>query len=268
MWGTVAAGWGEHADYVDERGAEATVRMIELAELRPGDRVLELACGPGGVGLAAAPLVVPGGEVVLSDYAEEMTAIAQERIDARGTENATTKVLDLERIDEPDASYDVVLSREGVMFASDHAQAAGEIARVLRPGGRAAIAVWGARERNPWLGCVLDALGAQVGMPIPPPGIHGPFALSDPAELERLLAGAGLRDVHVEEFPADYRAESFEEWWSRTSALAGPVANIVRALPADAAGELDARLREAVAPYETAGGLDFPGMTLIASARR
>jgi ubiquinone/menaquinone biosynthesis C-methylase UbiE len=268
MWGSVAAGWEENADFVDERGADVTERLLALARLRPGDRVLELACGPGGVGLAAAPLVAPGGEVVLSDIAEEMTAIAQRRIEERGVPNATTRVLDLEAIDEPDASFDAVLCREGVMFAADHARAAGELARVLRPGGRVAIAVWGARERNPWLGVLLDSLSAQFGMPIPPAGIHGPFALSDAAELERLLAAAGLRDVRVEEFPAGYRTAGFEEWWTRTSALAGPVANLVRALPGEVQEEIEDRLRAAVIPYETAEGLDFEGMTLIASARR
>src|SRR5262249_8674006 len=72
MWSSVAAGWAEHADYADARGAETTARMLELAALRPGERVLELACGPGGLGLAAAVQVALAGEVVLSDVAPEM----------------------------------------------------------------------------------------------------------------------------------------------------------------------------------------------------
>jgi ubiquinone/menaquinone biosynthesis C-methylase UbiE len=95
--------------------------------------------------------VAPGGEVVLSDVAAEMTAIAAARAEARGLGNVRTRQLDLERIDEPDGSYDVVLCREGLMLVPDPARAAGEIRRVLRPGGRAALAVWGPRERNPWL---------------------------------------------------------------------------------------------------------------------
>src|SRR3954451_19046883 len=159
MWAGVAGGWAEHADYVDARGEAATAKMLELSAPRPGERVLELACGPGGLGLAAAERVGPDGEVVLSDVAAEMTAIAARRAAERGLTNTTTRELDLERIAEPDASYDAVLCREGLMFALEPARAVAEIRRVLRPEGRFALAVWGPRKRNPWLGIVLDAVG-------------------------------------------------------------------------------------------------------------
>ena len=75
---------GEHAAYIDARGAHVTARMLELTGPRPGERVLELACGPGGLGFAAAELVAPGGEVVVSDVVPEMTAIAAARAAALG----------------------------------------------------------------------------------------------------------------------------------------------------------------------------------------
>jgi SAM-dependent methyltransferase len=230
--------------------------------------VLELACGPGGLGIAAAEHVAPGGEVVLSDVVAEMTTIAAARASARGRTNVSTRVLDIESIDEPDGSYDVVLCREGLMFALDPTRAAGEIQRVLRPGGRVAIAVWGPRERNPWLGLVLDVVSDQLGVPLPPPGIPGPFSLADSERLAGLLAGAGLDDVMVSELPVPLRAASFEEWWSRTSALAGPLAKLLASLPAETGQQLRARAREAVRPYETADGLEIPGMTLIARGSR
>jgi ubiquinone/menaquinone biosynthesis C-methylase UbiE len=268
MWAGVAPSWEEHADYVDARGAAITERMLELAAPQPGERVLELACGPGGPGLAAAVRVAPGGEVVLSDLAAEMTAIASARAAAAGIDNVTALELDLERIDQPDGSYDLVLCREGLMFAPDPARAACEIARVLRPGGRAAIAVWGPRERNPWLGVVLDSVSAQLGKPVPPPGVPGPFSLDDAEELAGLLDHAGLTGVAVEEILAPMRVGSFDEWWARTSALAGPLAAILASLPDDAAVALRARAREATRPYETPDGLRFPGVTLLATGRR
>src|SRR3954469_17877698 len=122
MWASVAGGWGVHADYADARGAAVTARMLDLADPRPGERVLELACGPGGPGIAAARRVAPDGEVVLSDVAVEMTAIAAARAEEAGVRNVSTAVLDLEQIDQPDDSYDVILCREGFMFALDPAQ--------------------------------------------------------------------------------------------------------------------------------------------------
>jgi ubiquinone/menaquinone biosynthesis C-methylase UbiE len=268
MWAGVAPSWEEHADYVDARGAVVTDEMLDRAAPRPGERVLELACGPGGLGLAVAERVAPGGEVVLSDVVAEMTAIASARAVAIGLENVTTIELDLERIDQPDGSYDLVLCREGLMFAADPARAMREIARVLRPGGRVAIAVWGPRERNPWLAVVLDSVSAQLGRPSPPPGVPGPFSLSDADELARLHDHAGLTGTAVEEVPVPMSVGSFDEWWARTSALAGPLATILSSLPEEAALALRARAREAVRPYETPAGLEFPGVTLLATARR
>jgi SAM-dependent methyltransferase len=269
LWARVAGGWAQHADYADARGAQSAERMLELAEVGAGDRVLELACGPGGLGFAAAERVGPGGEVVLTDVAEEMTAIAAARGAELGLGNVAFRRLDLERIEEPDASYDVVLCREGLMFALEPDRAVAEIRRVLRPGGRAAVAVWAARERNPWLGLMMDVVSAHTGAPVPPPGIPGPFALGDAGALRRLFDDAGLADVRVGELSVPLRAASFDEWWGRTTALAGPLSAILAAMPEEAVRALRERARVAVRPYETAsGGLDFPGETLIAAGRR
>jgi len=268
MWAAVAGSWGKHAGYVDARGARITAKMLELSAPQPGERVLELAGGPGGVGLAAAPLVAPGGEVVVSDVASEMTTIAAARAAALGLDNVITCELDVEQIDQPDGSYDVVLCREGLMFALDPARAAREIRRVLRSGGRVVLAVWGPREKNPWLGVVLDSVSAQIGAPVPPPGIPGPFSLDDPDRLTGLLSDADLSDVVVSELPMPLHADSFDEWWSRTSSLAGPLAGMLASLPEDAARALHRRVQEAVSAYETPAGLDFPGVTLLAAGRR
>jgi ubiquinone/menaquinone biosynthesis C-methylase UbiE len=267
MWAGVATRWGEHADYVDARGAQVTDALLELTRPQPGERVLELACGAGGVGLAAAERVGPAGEVVLSDVVPEMTAIAERRAAALGLGNVSARVLDLEAIAEPDGSYDVVVIREGLMFALDPVRAAGEIRRVLRRGGRAAVAVWGPRERNPWLGVVFDAVSELTGAQVPPPGVPGPFALDDAGRLAGILAGGGLEDVAVTELPVPLRAASFDEWWSRTTAIAGPLASRLAALPEPARQALRARLEEDTRPYLTADGLEIPGVTLLASGR-
>jgi SAM-dependent methyltransferase len=258
MWQSVAPGWGEHADYVDARGAGLTARLLELARVAPGDRVLELACGAGGLGLAAADRA---DEVVLSDVAPAMVEIAAARARERGIE-VETLTLDLDAIEQPDASYDVVLCREGFMFAADPARAADEIARVLRPGGRMALAVWGPRERNPWLGIVLDVVSEHIGAPVPPPGVNGPFALGDAGELRAALAP--FADVAIEEVEVPLRAGSFDEWWSRTTALAGPLGQFLKQLPET---ELRARARDRVHAHLTADGLDIPGVSLVASGR-
>jgi hypothetical protein len=107
-----------------------------------------------------------------------------------------------------------------------------------------------------------------VGAPVPPPGIPGPFALEDRDRLARLLTGAGLAEVVVDEVAVPLHDDSFDAWLARTSALAGPLAKRLALLPDPARRELRDRLEQAVRPYRTAGGLDFPGVSLVAAARR
>ena len=134
IWASVAPNWAQHADYLDERGGAITAAMLDRVALQPGDRVLELACGPGGVGLVAAERVGETGEVVLSDVAVEMTTIAEKRASELGMTNVRTAVLDLEQIDQPDDTYDVVLCREGLMFAVEPDRAAARDASRAPPG--------------------------------------------------------------------------------------------------------------------------------------
>ena len=268
MWSGVAPAWGEHAEYADNRSLELTQRLLERAGITAGQRVLELACGPGGAGLAAARIVGDTGEVVLSDVAPEMVAIAAARAEAHGGGNIRTLVLDLEAIDQPDETYDAVVCREGFMFAVDPGRAACEVRRVLRPGGRASLAVRGPRAQNPWLALVFDSVSAELGMEVPPPGVPGPFARSDAAELRTILDAAGFADVLIEEVAAPVRGVGFDEWWRRTRALAGPLASMLAAMAPETGAAVEARLRAAVRPYESAAGLDLPGVSLLASGRR
>ena len=268
MWGAVAPGWEQNADFVDRRGGALTAAMLDAVSLKSGERVLELACGPGGLGMEAAELVAPDGEVVLSDIAPQMTAIAAERAQARGLTNVNTRELDLEAIDEPDETYDAVLSREGIMLVPEPARAAGEIHRVLRPGGRASVSVWGPRERNPWLTAMLEAIGAQLGGTFPPPGMPGPLSLGEDGKLHAALSDGGFADAEIREVEVPWRGADFEDWWQRTTSLAGPVAKLLEAQPTEAVDAIRAHAREALSAYETKDGLEIPGVTLVGTARR
>ena len=268
MWASAAPAWGEHADYVDTRGAAVAEAMLDAARLQPGERVLELACGPGGVGMAAAAIVGPNGEVVLSDVAPEMTAIAADRATNAGLTNVTIYVVDLERIEYPEASFDAVLCREGLMLVPDPATAVHECHRVLRPGGRAVFAVWGPRKRNPWLGLLFDAVTAETGMPVPPPGIPGPFSLEAPGKVGELLVGAGFTDVAVREIPSPVHASSVDEWWSVVPSLAGPIARVLASLPAEVSAAIRARADAALADFATADGYELPGVSILGVGTR
>jgi SAM-dependent methyltransferase len=254
MWDAVSVAWADHADFIDGRARPLTERMLELAAIKPGERVLDLAAGTGGLGIAAAQR---GASVVITDIAPGMIAAASARASRAGVD-VETRVVDMQAIDEPDDSFDVVLSRDGLMLVPDPAAAAAEIRRV---GGRFVVAVWAAPERNPWLSTIFRVLAEETGMQVPPPGMPGPFSLGDPDRLRGVLGD----HVSVEEISLPYRAGSFDEWWSRSSVLAGPMAQMLKSLPAPALEALRAKVREAAARFVTADGIEFPGVGLVAA---
>ena len=265
LWASVADNWIARVDYLEERGAAVTKRLVERAAVVRSDRVLALADGTGGLGVAFA---ASADWVVTSDVVPAMVEAARRRAQELGVENLTAQVIDIEDIDAGDASFDVVVSREGFMFAVDPQRTFDEAARVLRPGGRLAAAVWGTPADNPWLAIVMEAVSDAVGHPVPPPGMPGPFALSDEVALTGYAEHAGLVDVALDRVDVPFHAASLESWWEHTTALAGPVAQIVKGFDEPTLSSLMAELRTRLAPYATSDGFELPGVSLVVSARK
>jgi ubiquinone/menaquinone biosynthesis C-methylase UbiE len=267
MWDSVAPGWEANAEFVDRHLAPATEALLDAAAIGEGSAVLELACGPGGAGLCAAARVGPGGTVVLADVAPEMVAVAARR--GHGRAQISTVVCDQGAIATADDRFDAVIARHGLMFAEDHVAAVREATRVLRGGGRYAAMTWGSREQNPWLGCVLDAVGEQFGVPFPPPAVRGPFSLDDPALLRNVLQDGGLEDVAVQSLATPMPAASLQAWWERVPKLAGPLAIALEGMEPEVREAIEQR---ALAAGERASSREgdevvFPGMVLIGSGR-
>lgn len=265
MWDNVAPGWEANAAFVDAQLGPATEAMLDAAGVGEGVAVLDLAGGPGGAGLAAANRVGSGGSVLLSDVAGEMVAVAARRASAYS--QTTTAVFDQSTIPLDEASFDAVINRHGLMFAEDPVAAVVEAVRVLRPSGRYAAMTWDRRERNPWLGLVLNAVGDQFGVPFPPPDVRGPFSLDSVDELTSVLNAGGLLDVAVRVVKTPMRAASLNEWWERVPKLAGPLAMALAGMEPDVRQAIADRAMEAGAQAATqeTDGIVFTGSVLIGS---
>lgn len=258
MWEVVAPGWRSHAEAIDRHLAVATEALLDGALIGEGTEVLETACGPGGVGLAAA---ARGAHVTFSDTAPSMVAIAADRAGS-----AATIVCDQSAVDAPDETFDAVVCRHGLMFVDPPEAAVREAARVLRPGGHYGAMVWADRADNPWLGIVFDAVGEHLGAPVPPPGAPGPFTLGDPDRLSAALTAGGLADVTVRRIDAPFPFNSLEEWWDLVPAIAGPLASALRSMrPEDREAIRDRAWPNAEAVYD---GRSLAGAVLVATGVR
>jgi ubiquinone/menaquinone biosynthesis C-methylase UbiE len=268
MWDNVAESWQRNADFVDRQMADATAALLAAVEVKAGDAVLDLACGPGGAGLAAAALVGDSGRVVLADVAPSMVEVAAER--AAGLPQVSTARFDLAAVEAPDGSFDAVICRHGLMFAESPVDGVREAARVLRPGGRYGVITWDSRAANPWLGLILDAVGEQFGVPFPPPTVPSPFSLDDRDRLRSLLAEGGFDDVSVQAIATPMSAESLEAWWQRVPQLAGPLAVALAGMEPDVRDEIRERAFRAGASVArtTEGGIELDGSALVASGLR
>jgi ubiquinone/menaquinone biosynthesis C-methylase UbiE len=266
-WEEAAAGWVRSQELMRSFAAPVSHWMLDAVAPQPGQRVLEIAAGLGETGMLAAELVAPVGGVIVSDQADAMLAGARQRAVELGLSNIEFQVINAEWIDMTVASVDIVLCRWGLMLMADPPAALGEMRRVLRSGGRVALAVWDSIEHNPW--AQLPALELlERGLTTPPaPGTPGPFALSRAEGVYELLESAGFAEVDVESLPLHRRHASFEEFWETTLDLSRAFHDVVLERPQAEIVEIEAAVRARLQPFTSADGvLDIPARTLVASA--
>jgi SAM-dependent methyltransferase len=267
-WERAAEGWGRQAERTRRIGMPVSSWMIEHAALQPGMRVLELAAGPGDTGFLAAELIQPGGTLISSDGAEAMVEVARRRAAELGITNAEFTPLELEWIDLETATVDVVLCRWGVMLSVDPGAVLHEIRRVVRPGGRTAIAVWDEAAANPWATIPTDVLVERGLAERPPPSGPGMFALAAPGRLQEALEDAGFIEVMVEAIPLPRRYAGAEEFVAEIRDLSVAFGEALAGVSEDVRTEVTAAIGERLEPYrdETGEGFMLPGSSLGAAA--
>jgi ubiquinone/menaquinone biosynthesis C-methylase UbiE len=262
----IAPGWERWRARIEEVTAPVREWMIKALALRPGDTVLELAAGAGDTGFEAAAIVGERGRLISTDFSPAMLQIARRRGAELGRGNVHYRVMDAERVELDADSVDGVLCRFGYMLMPDPAAAFAETRRVLRPGGRVALAVWGAPERNPWATIGFGLLIERGHMPPPEPGAPGPVALASEERLRALLEGAGFTVVRTEEVPLRFTFRDIDDYTTFATDTGGPAALVLRELPEDERAAMKTQLRAAFAPFRAAGGYEIPGVALCAAA--
>jgi SAM-dependent methyltransferase len=199
FWDRRADAWERRADALNAFSDAYGIAAMEALDVQPGERVLDLGCGPGTTAVELANRVAPDGEVVGVDISPAMVAAAERRAAAAGVTNVRFAAVNAQT-GSLGAEFDAAYSRFGVMFFSDPVAAFANIGRSLRARGRLACAVWGPITDNPWMFVPTMAAGPvlKAEMTIPGPNEPGPFSLADRDHVIGLLSEAGFVDIAVD----------------------------------------------------------------------
>lgn len=268
QWNGAAVGWNEHSGYMDEHTGVVSQRLVEAAQIKDGDRVLDVACGYGEPALTAARKVGSQGSVIATDISAEMLNFGRERAAANGVENIEFMQSDASSLDFSAESFDAAVSRWGIIFDPDGEGAAANVRGFLKPGGRFAISSWGPPERVPFLAIPMKTAMAKLEIAPPPPGTPGPLSRPTPEAIGGLLEGGGFSDIEVQELEVTFELESAEEFTEFTKAIAAPIVAMISPQPEDVQRETWQAITDAVA--ETADGegrISLANQVLVAAGQ-
>lgn len=266
-WNKFSPGWKKWDTLMMNFMRPIGDEIIQRLHLGPEAVVLDVASGTGEPGLSIAAMR-PNGQVVSIDIAEAMLAVARENAARRGIANFRTEVADVCELPFADASFDAISCRFGFMFFPDMQLAAREMARVLKPGGRLATAVWAGPEQNFWVTASMGIINKHLQLPPPPSGAPGMFRCAQPNLIASLFRLAGLQ--HVAETPVSTAlpAGTAAGYWEIMTDVAAPVAGALgQATPAQRAA-IEHDVLELIQQRYPSGSVNIPAGTLVISGEK
>ena len=267
-WNRVAAGWDKWDQFFDRNMAFINHRLIADARVRPGLKVLDLGSGTGYPALLAGEVVGAEGSVVGIDLAESMLAVAARKAKRLGLHQVSFRTGDVTTLPFEGGSIDAVISRFCLMFLPEIPKAAEEIARVLKPGGYVAAAVWSGPDRNPFIRIPMDVIKTITPLPPPDPEAPGIFRLAKPGDLAGHFERAGLTPLDDEEFTAEVTYATAEEFFRGLMDIAAPIQNLFSTLTPAQQTEAERGIIKTVGEYRGPQGIALPMAVRIVSARK
>jgi SAM-dependent methyltransferase len=266
QWDQAASGWDKWSELIEEGVGVVSERLVELAGVEPGSRVLDIAAGYGEPTVTAAKAAGSEGSVVATDIAAQMLDFARKRAAAAGIENVEFVESDAISLDFPADSFDAALSRWGIIFDPDGEGAAARVKEFLKPGKRFAISGWGPPERVPMLGIPIRTAMTRLELPPPPPGTPGPMSRPTPEAICGLLEAGGFTDVSAEEMEIVLEFDSAEAFTEFIREIAPPVSAMISPHPKEVQDEVWGAITEAAREHAGDDGkLSLTNMTLVAS---
>jgi SAM-dependent methyltransferase len=261
--------WIACQEALDQRFVPLTELLITRARVRPGECVVDVGCGTGATTLHLAGAVGAYGSVLAVDISDPLLAVARRRLMQDGHTNVRLVLGDAQVHRFERASYDLVISRFGVMFFEDPIRAFRNLLGALRPGGRLAFVCWRPLEDNPWFALSLEVGIEKLGPPEPKPArAPGPLALAEPDYIDEILSAAGFAGVQIEPVDTWLPGAGSAREEAELASQVGPLARLLRERDADAAMRelLIEELAGRLIPCLTADGMRLPARLHLVTA--
>jgi SAM-dependent methyltransferase len=268
QWNKDGAAWRRWTPTLERWYGVATRQMLDLARIQPGQRILDVAAGAGEPAVSAAERVGPGGYVLATDISEGIVELALQVARERGLKQIETRAMDGEKLDLPDASFDAVLCRLGLMYMPHPVTALREWRRVVRPGGRVAVAVFSTPDRNSWGAVPASIIRRRAQLPPPVPGQPGPFSLGGPGLLENVFRQAGFADPEVRAVPVPHSAASAAEYVRVAREAFGGFKAMMAHLPPQECESVWNEVEGSMRSFESPAGFEVPGECLVCAATK
>ena len=268
-WSGSAPFWEKHRDIIRQMFAPVTQALIEDGRIGSRHEVLDIASGPGEPALSIAAVVGPEGKVFGIDPVPEMVAAARRATDQLGFRNAKFDVASADRLPFPADTFDAVVSRFGVMFFPSPVDAVLEMLRVLKPGGKLALAVWHFAESNPFHYELQRVIGRYVDSPPPEPDAPDAFRFASPGKLRNVLGEAGAMAPSERLLQFTVQAPiSVEDFWIMRCEMSEKIREKVAMLSREQLTEVKRQALEALRGYSTDRGMSFPAEVLIVTGTK
>jgi ubiquinone/menaquinone biosynthesis C-methylase UbiE len=269
VWRESAMYWTKHSETIHQMFAPLTRALIERTGIHKGQTVLDIAGGAGEPSLTIAETVGPEGSVTCTDGVAEMVEAARAGAQRRGLTNVQFRQCAADSLPFADNSFDVVVSRLGLMFVPDPVVALRGMLRVLKPGGRLAFAVWGKSDVNPFCYLVTRVMDQHVKSPAADPDAPNAFRFAEPGKLTGVMTEAGAIDVEETVVTFDLEAPiSARQFWAMRSQTSDTLREKLKELSADEQAQIAVEVEQAAKEFFPANQMKFPAQLLIATGNK
>lgn len=264
QWQAAAEAWHRWGPTLHRWLGAATEVMLDMAGIGAGHRVLDVAAGAGEQSIVTAQRVGPTGAVLATDLSANILDFAQQAAREAGLHNIETRVMDGENLESPDASFDAVISRVGLIYLPDQHKALTGMKRVLKPGGRVAAITYSTPENNRFFSVPVGIIRRRANLPPPLPGQPGPFSLGSPGVLEAAYERAGFRDVQIRVVPSPLALPSAGEFVRFARESFGALHQMLAGLSEDERPSVWQEIETAMLEFEGAEGFVGPCEMIVA----